>query len=298
MEFEEKDTNHEWAQLREMEKLLKRHRRELLRQGIPESDNEDWGEHQEPEEDENDIAKEEDDSLDNGDLTYITTILDSFSRPKSNSEQLNASDYAIFTPEGTPMRVTAKQMTPQKFNQKFNQTFNQNSTSKHPAAENFSCFPTIWEEGPTELADYSDEEEDDSLDNEDILSEKDTGANLTSKNFSDEEDTWSKTEPDEFEFETHSEIDYEEQGDKTTFTDISSISLETAQAFSAWQPYIPPEPVFQSSSAQSWWLDSSPLASLSQEPTLIQISSIQGSNSTIGLTPIPIHKTQHERKTK
>jgi hypothetical protein len=46
--------------------------------------------------------------------------------------------------------------------------------SKHPGAENFSCFSTIWEERPTELADYSDEEEDDSLDNDDTLSERDT----------------------------------------------------------------------------------------------------------------------------
>jgi hypothetical protein len=169
-----------------MEKLLKRHRRELLRQGIPESDDKDWGEPQEPEEDKNDVAKVEDDSLDNGELTYITTILDSFSRPKSNSQQPNASDYPTFTPEGAPTRATAKQMTPPKFNQKFNQTFNQKSTSKHRTAENFSCFQTIWEEGPTELADYSDEEEDDSVDNEDTWSEfglKELGE------ISDEEDT-------------------------------------------------------------------------------------------------------------
>ncbi len=35
---------------------------------------------------------------------------------------------------------------------------------------------TIWEEGPTELVDYSDEEEDDILNNEDNL-----GTNLTSR---------------------------------------------------------------------------------------------------------------------
>jgi hypothetical protein len=140
MKFEEGDTDHEWAQLREMEKILEIRKKELLGQGVQESDDddsnyEDWGELQGPEENENGLVKEEDDNLDNGDLTYITAILESFSRPKSNSEQLNA----IFTPEGAPMQATVKQMTPPKFNPKFNQTFNQNSTSKHPAAENFSC---------------------------------------------------------------------------------------------------------------------------------------------------------------
>jgi len=187
-------------------------------------------------------------------------------------------------------------MTPPKFNPKFNQIFNQNSMSKHPATENFSCFPTIWEEGPTELADYSDEEEDNSLDNEDILSERDTWSEFDLEELgeiSDKEDTWNKTEPDKFKFKTHSEIDYEGKGSKTTFTGISSISLETAQAFSAWQLYIPPEPVFRSLSAQSWWSDSSPLAFLSQEPTLAQISAIKGPNSTIGPTPVPEKRRNH-----
>ncbi len=65
-----------------------------MRQGAQESDddesdNEDWGEHQGPEENENGLVKEEDDSLDDRDLTYITAILDSFSRPNSFSEHPN-----------------------------------------------------------------------------------------------------------------------------------------------------------------------------------------------------------------
>ena len=125
-------------------------------------------------------------------------------------------------------------MTLPKFNPKFNQTSNQNSTSKHPGAENFSCFSTIWEERPTELADYSDKEEDNSLDNEDTLSERDTWNEFDLEELgeiSDEEDTWNEAEPDEF--ETSNEVDYEEPGDRTTFTGISSLSVETAQAFSA-----------------------------------------------------------------
>jgi hypothetical protein len=132
-----------------MEKFLEKPKMELLRQGIPASDDEDWGGHHWPEENENGIVKEEVDSWDNEDLTYITSILDSFSKSKSNSDQLNDSDCAIFMPEGALTRATAKQMTPPKFNQKFNQ----NSTIKNSAAEKFSCFPTILEEGPTDLAD-------------------------------------------------------------------------------------------------------------------------------------------------
>ena len=123
------------------------------------------------------------------------------------------------------------------------------------------------------------------MDNEDTLSERDTWNEFDLEELgeiSDEEDTWSETEPDEFEFETHSEVDYKEPGDGTTFMGISSVSVETAQqAFSAWQPYIHPEPVFRSSSAQSWWSDSSQQASFSQEPILTQISAIRSPNTTI-----------------
>jgi hypothetical protein len=168
-------------------------------------------------------------------------------------------------------------MTPPKFNQ----SFNKNSTSKHSGAENFSCFPTIWEEGPTELADYySDEEEDHSLDIEDTWNKFD----LEELSEISDEETWSEAQPDEFEFETQTEVDYEEPGDRTAFTGLSSLSIETAQAFSAWQPYIPPKHAFRSFSAQSWWSDSSQQASLSQEPTLTQIS-IGSPDSTIEPTP-------------
>jgi hypothetical protein len=156
-----------------MEKFLDQQRLELLRQGIPESDDEDWDGPHLPEETEHGFFQEEDNSLENEDLTYVTAILDSFSKPESNSEELNGSDYAIFTPEGAPTRATAKQMTPPNFNQHFNQ----NLTIKNSAAEKFSCFPTILEDKHSELADYSDEEEDDSLDNEDIWSESEEGEN-------------------------------------------------------------------------------------------------------------------------
>jgi hypothetical protein len=102
-----------------MEKMIKRQKQELLKHGALELDDEDdaWGEHQEPEEE---PVEEEDDSLDDGELTYITAILESFSRPKLNSEQPSASIHAPFTPEGAQARAQAQPTTPPKFNQKFN----------------------------------------------------------------------------------------------------------------------------------------------------------------------------------
>jgi hypothetical protein len=87
-----------------MEEIIARHKKEFLKHGAHESDDEesegeDWDEHQEPGDD---PVKEEDDSLDDGNLTCKTAILESFSRPKSNSEQTGASNYAMFTPEGAP----------------------------------------------------------------------------------------------------------------------------------------------------------------------------------------------------
>ena len=86
-EFKEEDIDDEWAQLREMEQLLAEQKRELLRHGIPESDDEGWNGHHWPEENKEGLVKEEDDSLADEDLTYITSILASFSRPKSHSGQ-------------------------------------------------------------------------------------------------------------------------------------------------------------------------------------------------------------------
>jgi hypothetical protein len=83
--------------------------------------------------------------LENADLAFITSVLESFSRPKSKAEKRNESFYATSTPEGAPMQAEAKQVTPQKFNQ--------NSTRKNSAAEKFSCFPTIDEDGAGKFTD-------------------------------------------------------------------------------------------------------------------------------------------------
>jgi hypothetical protein len=101
--------------------------------------------------------------LDDGDLTYITAILNSFSKPKFNREKSSGSELQPFTPEGALTRTPAQIMTPPKFNQKFNQ----NSTSYDSEERKFSCFSNFEEEGTTELADYFSDNEEDSLDDED-----------------------------------------------------------------------------------------------------------------------------------
>jgi hypothetical protein len=154
--------------------------------------------------------------------------------------------------------------------------------------ENISYFSNFEEEGPTDLADYfSDEEEDDSLDEEDFSSEGDT---WSQRDFHDPGDFLNqKHTPSGFDtallgLETIHETDFEDQGETNNLNGISSLSEETKLAFSAWQPFIPPEHAFQNYAAQSWSSDFSLQASSSQEPTLIQISTI----TTTKPTPVPI----------
>jgi hypothetical protein len=225
--------------------------------------------------------------LDDEDLTFITLVLDSFSYPKTGANELRRSSCVIRTPEGATAQAKAEPMTPQKFNQKFNQ----NLTKESQGSNKFSCFPTIEEEEDT----FSDGEETFS-DKEDTLSESDsekfefedkTPRSSIHSTFLDEEDTLSESDSEIFEFE-----------DQTPCSNIHSISKERGTIFSAWRPYIPPEPVFQSLSARSWWSASSLLASLSPEPTLTRISSINCSNSTMGQTPIPVSTTHTKLKMK
>ena len=56
---------------------------ELLRQGAPDLHSEDWDSPQWLEERDDLTDVEEDDSLEDADLAFITSILESFSKPKS-----------------------------------------------------------------------------------------------------------------------------------------------------------------------------------------------------------------------
>jgi hypothetical protein len=191
------------------------------------------------------LDKEEDDSLENEDLTFITSVLDSFSNTKSETSKQSKACYGILTPEGATAKAETKQMMPQKFNQ----NFNQNSMINSSATKQFNCFPTIKDKGASE--------------------------------FSDNKDSLSGSDSNEYEFEIPSEAEFEEADNEEPFSSICSISEERGPAFPAWQLYIPPEPVFLNSSAHFWWPVSSPPEYSSLEPTPTKISAINYSISTI-----------------
>ncbi len=141
------DTDPEWAQLREMEEFLRLQRIELLQQGVPESNSEDWESPHWPTKGEDITDVEEDDGLEDADLAFITSILESFSRPKSVMKP-NKLFRTNFPPEGTQTQANTKLMTPPKFNH--------NLTFKTSTTEKFSYFPTLEEEGAVKFTDTED----------------------------------------------------------------------------------------------------------------------------------------------
>jgi hypothetical protein len=250
-EREETESDHEWLQLIQMEKMIEKQKNHLLKTGVQDH----WDlddDHETLWEAEEGPVKEEDDSLDDEDLAYISAILNSFSKPKFNHKNSHDPGLQIFTPEGARTRALAPIRTPPKFNQKFHQ----NLMSCGSEEENFSYFSNFEEEGPTDLADYfSDEEEDDSLDEEDLSSE---GDNWSQPDFPDPEDfpnqrhTPSAFDTALFGLGTINETDFEDQGETNNLNGISCLSEETKLAFSAWQPFIPPEHAFRNFAAQLW----------------------------------------------
>ncbi len=259
----ESDSDHEWLQLIQMEKFIEDQKRKLLKHGAQDLQDEDdtWKKHQVAE---TDTIKQEDDSLDDEDLSYITYILGSLSKPKLIDP---------FSPEGALSRAPTQMTPPPKCNQKFNQ----NSTSYSSKDKNFSYFSNFEQEGQTDLADYFSDEEDDNLDNEDLSSESDIWSQPDSNEFEDssnQEHAPRYFDTALFGLNTIDETEFEDQGETNNFNGISCLSEETKLAFSEWQLFIPPEHAFQNFAAPSWPSDFSPQASSSQEPTLTQISTI------------------------
>ncbi len=93
------DTDPEWAQIREMEEFLSLQRTKLLQQGVPESDDNDWESSHWPTEDNDVTDVDKDDDLEEADMEFITSILESFSKPKQ-STKLTESCCKHFPPEG------------------------------------------------------------------------------------------------------------------------------------------------------------------------------------------------------
>jgi hypothetical protein len=88
--------------------------------------------------------------------------------------------------------------------------------------------------------------------------------------------------------ETQSEIDTEEAEFETPIQGLYSITEDRRNPFAAWRPFIPQEPVFQNSPAQSWGSVSLPLEYLSLEPDPTRISAINYSTSGQTSKPIPV----------
>jgi hypothetical protein len=100
------DTDPEWAQLQEIEEFLRLRRAVLLQQGAPDSDSEDWENPQWPAKRES-ITDEED-----ADLVFITSVLESFSKPRSSAIKNNELCHTVLPPEGAPMPANASQRQP------------------------------------------------------------------------------------------------------------------------------------------------------------------------------------------
>jgi hypothetical protein len=264
-EQEDANLDHEWLQLIQMERTIKEQKNKLLKTRAKD--------HWDPDEDremfwetEGSPVNKQDDHLDDGDLEYIDAIQNSFSRQDFNHKNPSGPKLESFTPGDALTRALTPIGTPQKINLKFNQ----NWTSCGSKEENFSYFSNVEEEGPTDLGYYfSDEEDDDSWDEED----------LDEEDLLSESDPWSQTDfYDHKNFpnplETINEASFEDKGEAIYLNGISCISEETKLAFSTWRPFIPPGHAFQNCAAQSRPLDFSSQASSLQEPTLIQISTI------------------------
>jgi hypothetical protein len=177
--------------------------------------------------------------------------------------------------------------------QKFNLKFNQKSTTRCTEEDHFSYSSNGEDERAIELGDYfSDDEEDDTGDRQDLKSESILWS-PTKFNKTEEKSPLSHAALSEWNpvisgletFEDHSEA---------KLNHISGLLEETQLGFSTWQPFIPLEHVFQNSAAQSQPSDFSSQASSSQGPTRIPISTIATSTK---LTLLPMTQISPRQET-
>jgi hypothetical protein len=185
------------------------------------------------------------DHLDDEDLEYINVILNSLSTQKGNHKNSNNLQLESFTPEDALTRTHAPLRTLQEFNLKFNQ----NSTSRGSKEDHFSYFSNVEKEGTCELGDYfSDDEEDDTWDTEDLTSESNpwshTDINNSEENFTHLQPTLSEWDPVISGLETINEAIFEVDSEANELNHISGLSEETKLALSTWQPFIPPDHAF------------------------------------------------------
>jgi hypothetical protein len=273
MEPEDLELDHEWLQLIQMEKAIEEKKNQLRgtearNRWDPDEDHETFWDNEEG-------LTERNEHLDDGDLEYIYNILNSFSKPIYNHGNSRNLELESITPEDALAHAFASQKTPQKFNLKFNQ----NSTTRGSEEDHFSYFSNVEEEGTSELGDYfSDDEEDDTWDREDLKSKSNpwshTDFNNSAPNSTHSQATLSEWDPVISGLETINEAKFEDDSEADKLNHISGFSEETKLALSTWRPFIPPQHAFQNCAAHLQPLDFLSQASSSQEPTLIQISTI------------------------
>jgi hypothetical protein len=256
-----------------MEKMIASQKHQLLKTGVedywdPDEDRETvW-------EDEESPANERADHLDDEDLEYINIILNSLATQNGNHKNSNNLQFESVTTEGALRRAHAPMRPPQEFNLKFNQ----NSTSRGSKEDHFSYFPNVEEATTIELGDYfSDDEEDETWDEENLTNKSHTNFNVSEENFNFSPSTLSGWNPVISGLETINEARFEDNYQANELNHISGLSEETRLAFSTWQPFIPPEHAFQHCAAPSQLSDFLSQASFFQEPTLTQISAISTS---------------------
>jgi hypothetical protein len=191
------------------------------------------------------------------------------------------------TPEDA---LASWEMTPE-----FNLKFNQKSTTRGSQEGHFSHLSNVEEEGTCELGEYfSDDEEDDTWDQENLTSLASesnswshTGFNYPQENFPPDLNEW---DPVISTLETIHEGKFEDNGETNQLHHLFGFSEEARLSFSTWQPYIPLEHAFLNCAAQSQPLDSLSQASFLQEPTLTRISTISTSTKQ---TSSPMEPTSH-----
>jgi hypothetical protein len=121
-----------------------------------------------PFEEENEDLAQRGEHLEDEDLEYINSILNSFSRPTCYHQGSSQLKLKSITTEDAPARAWMSQMPPPKFNL----NFNQNSTIISSGEDHLSYFSSAVDERDCELGDYfSDDEEDDTGDSQDLESE-------------------------------------------------------------------------------------------------------------------------------
>ncbi len=197
-------------------------------------------------------------------------------------------------PEDTLARAFASRKTTPEFNL----NFNQKSTTRGSEEDHFSYFSNVEEEGTIELGDYfSDDEEDDTWDREDLTNESNSWSHTEFHNPKENsplsQPAFYEWDPVISDLETIHEARPEDNGEANQLNHISGLSKETQLSFSTWQPFIPLDHAFQNCAAPSQPPDFLSQASFLQEPTLTRISTISTSTKR---TSSPMEPTSSQLK--